>query len=116
MSIQGIEGLTVGDVQQQVQQGGRFVVFGYAMSFLVVTLRRSSEVVFIKPGESAVMKGLPYTLLSLFIGWWGFPWGLIYTPMVIIQNLSGGKDVTAEVMNALVGSVAQQGLPAVQVE
>jgi hypothetical protein len=116
MNIQGIEGMNVGDVQQQVQQGGKFVVFGYAMSFLVISLRRSSDVVFIKPGQSAVMRGLPYTLLSFFLGWWGFPWGLIYTPMVIIQNLGGGKDVTAEVMSVLGVSVPQQGLPAVQVK
>jgi hypothetical protein len=28
-------------------------------------------------------------LLSLVLGWWGFPWGLIMTPIQIIQNLVG---------------------------
>ena len=36
-----------------------------------------------------------YTLVSLVFGWWGFPFGLIYTPMALITNLSGGRDVTA---------------------
>ncbi len=29
MTIKGVEGLTVGDVQEQVRQGAKFVVFGY---------------------------------------------------------------------------------------
>jgi len=31
-------------------------------------------------------------------GWWGIPWGFIYTPMSIISNISGGKDVTQSVL------------------
>lgn len=116
--IKGIEGLSVGEVHQHVRQGGKFVVYGYALSFLIVSLKRSSDVHFVKPGESAVAKGLPYTLLSFFLGWWGFPWGLIYTPMVLIQNLGGGKDVTAEMMQRLgAGDPAHSGgLPEVRVE
>ena len=26
---------------------------------------------------------------SLFLGWWGFPWGLIMTPVQIVRNLAG---------------------------
>lgn len=101
MNIRGIDGLSVGQVQDEVRDGARFVIFGYAMSFLVVTLRRSSDVHFIRPGKSTFGAGLPYTLLSLMLGWWGFPWGLIYTPTVVVQNLSGGRDVTAEVMQSM---------------
>ncbi len=116
--IKGIEGLSVGDVHQHVQQGGKFVTYGYAMSFLIVSLKRTSAVYFVKPGESAVAKGLPYTLLSFFLGWWGFPWGLIYTPMVLIQNLGGGTDVTSEVMQVLGGEAPAHngGLPEVKVQ
>lgn len=117
MQIKGVEGLTVGQVQDEVRQGAKFVVFSYAMSFLVVTLKRSSDVTFIRAGQSAFVASLPYTLLSMFLGWWGFPWGLIYTPMAIIENLGGGKDVTREVMAAFgapAGGPPQQGLPPVQ--
>jgi hypothetical protein len=27
--------------------------------------------------------------ISLLLGWWGFPWGLIMTPVQIVRNLSG---------------------------
>jgi hypothetical protein len=101
VSISGIEGLSVDEIRARVGRGARFVVFPYAISLLVVTFRRSSAVQFIDAGQSALVKGIPYLLISLFLGWWGFPWGFIYTPMSIIETLSGGKDVTAEVMNAL---------------
>jgi hypothetical protein len=28
-------------------------------------------------------------LASLFLGWWGFPWGILMTPIQIIRNLIG---------------------------
>ena len=34
----------------------------------------------------------------MVLGWWGFPFGVIYTPMSIFTNLRGGKDMTAEIM------------------
>lgn len=29
------------------------------------------------------------TFFSLFLGWWGFPWGIFITPVQIIRNVSG---------------------------
>jgi hypothetical protein len=34
-------------------------------------------------------------MVSLLLGWWGVPWGLIYTPLTLWSNLSGGREVTA---------------------
>lgn len=101
MAIEGMEGLSAIDLRKQVEAGGRFVVFSYTMSFLLITLRRSSGVVYVGPGESVHLKGLPYTLLSLVLGWWGIPWGFIYTPMSLYHNLRGGQDVTAAVLAAI---------------
>jgi len=101
VSIAGIEGLTVQQVRDEVNRGGKFVVYGYCVSFLIMTLKRSSAVTFVRAGQSPVVAGLGWTLLSLTLGWWGFPWGFIYTPMVVVQNLGGGKDVTVDVMHAL---------------
>lgn len=42
-------------------------------------------------------------MLSLLFGWWGFPFGLIYTPISLFQSLSGGKDITREVMAQATG-------------
>ena len=101
MRIVGIEGMSVGQLQDEVRRGAKFVIFSYCVSLLVVTFKRGTDVHFIRAGAGAIGPGMPYTLLSLFLGWWGFPFGLIYTPMCILENLSGGKDVTATMMQSL---------------
>jgi len=100
-SISGLEGMTVGQVAEEVRKGARFVYFQYCFSVIILTFRRSSPVFFVKSGQSSLAKGLPYSLLSLVFGWWGFPWGFIYTPMVLFKNFSGGEDVTAQVMSSM---------------
>jgi len=95
MTIRGAEGLSERDMGQLIERGARVVVFSYCISVLVITFRRSATVL-VHPGRSAVAAGMPYTLLSLFAGWWGFPFGLIFTPIAILQNLGGGQDVTAQ--------------------
>lgn len=85
----------------EVARGGRFVVFQYCVSLLIITLKRSSEIYFVPAGESAAGKGTPFTLLSLFLGWWGIPWGPIYTIQTISKNSSGGTDVTPAVLAQL---------------
>jgi hypothetical protein len=72
---------------------GRLVVYEYCISLAFITLRRTSGVYRLRPGESGRLKGLPYTLLSLVLGWWGIPWGILYTPLVVLTNLSGGREV-----------------------
>lgn len=99
--IQGLEGLSASQLQHELQRGGRFVVFEYCISILVATFRRSSDVYFIRAGEGTAGKSVGYTLISLILGWWGFPWGLIYTPAVLFTNFGGGRDVTNEVVSAM---------------
>jgi len=73
--------------------GGTWVRYAYCISICIITFRRYSDPVLVPDGESRVMAGLSYTLLTLVAGWWGFPFGLIYTPICLIENLSGGKVV-----------------------
>lgn len=83
--------MTPEQVRFEAQRGGRFVVYSYCVSLLVVTFRRSSDVYFIRENENAVVKGLPWTLLTLVIGWWGIPWGPIYTVSSVVLNLKEGR-------------------------
>jgi len=96
MQIRGADNLTAEELAGQLARGGRIVFFEYCISLLVVTLRRPSEMHFLPAGERGIVRGLPYTLVSLILGWWGIPWGFIYTPLTLFTNLSGGRDVTAE--------------------
>jgi hypothetical protein len=105
MRIRGLDNLSVDEVEQEVAAGGRFVFFESCISLVVLTFRRPSDVYLVRAGERGLIRGLPYTMLSLVFGWWGLPWGLIYTPLVLITNLSGGRDVTAQVRSGLVSDV-----------
>lgn len=108
MGIKGVEGLTIEQLNEELQMGGRFVVYQYCVSILIMTFKRGSGVYFIRNGESAFVKGLGYTLVSLIFGWWGIPWGPIYTIGSIVTNCAGGKDVTQEVINSMNNQVRTQ--------
>lgn len=78
--------------------GGRYVTYNYCFSLLVVSFRRKSKPRFVPFGQSRLVPGLGYTLLSLVAGWWGIPWGPIFTLEAVYKNLNGGNDVTAAVI------------------
>ncbi|MBF2004085.1 MAG: hypothetical protein IGS49_01055 [Chlorogloeopsis fritschii C42_A2020_084] len=99
--IIGLDEMSVEEVYQELSKGAKFVVFLYCFSIVILTFKRSSSIYFIKSGEVALTKGIKYTLISLFLGWWGIPWGIIYTIQSIFVNFRGGKDVTLQVMSAL---------------
>lgn len=109
MNIHGIEGMDPEQLRHEVGRGGRFVIFQYVVSILVMTFRRPTDIYFVRGGASAAVKGLPWTALSLLVGWWGFPWGFIYTPMAVFKNLRGGTDVTASVLASL-GQAPPEGM------
>jgi hypothetical protein len=35
-----------------------------------------------------------FTMVSLLLGWWGIPFGPIFTVRAVVKNLSGGQVVT----------------------
>jgi hypothetical protein len=98
MKIVGIENLSAAQIRDEVQRGGKFVYFQFCISVIIMTFRRPSEIHFVRSDESAVAKGLSYSLISFFAGWWGIPWGPIYTVGSLVSNFRGGKDVTAHVL------------------
>lgn len=96
--VMGIEELSMAQIAAEVQQGARFVLFYYCVSVLIATFRHPSHIYFVRPGESAVRKGLRFSIVSLLLGWWGLPWGPIRTVGALITNCRGGQDVTQEVL------------------
>jgi hypothetical protein len=99
--IVGIDGMTAEQVHAEVQIGGRFVFYQFCISIVVMSFKRSSSIYFIRAGEGRFPKGLPFTAISLLLGWWGFPWGPIWTISTIVTNFNGGRDVTAEVVRSI---------------
>jgi len=104
MAIKGIENLSVDEINAELQKGAKFVVFQYCISVVVMSFKRSSGIYFIPSGTSAAGKAAPWCALSLLVGWWGIPWGPIWTIGTVAKNLGGGTDVTAHVLNASAAS------------
>jgi hypothetical protein len=99
--IVGLDGLSDQEFALELQNGAKFVMYSYCVSVIILSFKQPSPIFFVRSHESRFVKGLPYTLMSLVVGWWGIPFGLIYTIWCICSNSAGGVDVTAEVLGAM---------------
>jgi len=99
--IVGLDGISDEEFNHELQCGARFVIYSYCISVIILTFKRPSAIYFVRSGESRFVKGLPYTLLSLVVGWWGIPFGIIYTIWCVASNSAGGTDVTDEIVGAM---------------
>jgi hypothetical protein len=99
MSIRGAEGLSDQELLAEISRGGKIVIFEYCISIVVLSFKRGSDPHLVRAGEGTFGKSWPYLLVSFLFGWWGFPWGFIYTPMTLFTNLGGGRDVTATIVH-----------------
>ena len=106
MAILGLEDRTVAQVEAEIAQGAHFVVYQWCASFLILTIKRGSDVHYIAPGRSRVTPGWEFTLITFLVGWWGIPWGPIYSIQSLITNFRGGRDVTLEIMYSIAQSQA----------
>jgi hypothetical protein len=83
--IKNIEGMTVETSNYELARGGKFIVFRYCISLLVITLKRNSDIYFIKAGQSTVEYSSKWTLLTLLLDWWGFPFGPMFTVIALLK-------------------------------
>ncbi|HEY9759115.1 MAG TPA: energy transducer TonB [Oculatellaceae cyanobacterium] len=63
------------------------------MSCVVFSVRQTSKYLLQGTDEDRNTNAR-LTLLTLFLGWWGFPFGLIFTPTYLVKNLTGGEKCT----------------------
>lgn len=99
-TIKNTDGITLNEFYHHLDNGGRVVIYGYCISVIAFTYRLISPPHLIRAGESQAKFKKYYNRLSLIFGWWGFPWGPIYTIDMIKINRKngGGVDVTEEVL------------------
>jgi hypothetical protein len=102
MLIKNIDGLSISQIKELVNKGGKFVIFPYTISFVIMTLKRSSDIYFIREDENSFKYSCSYVLLNFLIGWWGLPWGPIYTIGALYNHIIGGKDLTQLVLEDLI--------------
>jgi hypothetical protein len=93
--------ITTAELKQKVAAGAKFVTFEYTVSIVFATFKRPSDIYFIDAGESTAKHSWHLSTLTGVMGWWGFPWGPIYTIGTFITNFGGGKDVTDIVMQQI---------------
>lgn len=91
--IRGAEKMSSTELQFELQRGGKLVVFYYCVSLLVVTFRRASPVYLVRSGENPLTKAMPWIVLTAIAGWWGIPWGPIYSIQSLVTNFGGGKEI-----------------------
>lgn len=73
----------------QVTAQPRYVVFRRVYSFVLATIRTPVQGIFC--ASCARKEAFKSSLITMFTGWWGFPWGPIYTVGVILGNGFGGE-------------------------
>ena len=78
----------------------RYFCFSETKSFLFFTRRTQNSGIFCQNCADKV--AYKSTFITSLLGWWGFPWGFIYTPAALITNLMGGKRPAVENTNLMV--------------
>ena len=102
--LAGTEGMTLGDVELDVLRGGRFLRYYWNISVIVLSFRQTTGLTYVRSDRSAGLGALGWGTVSLCFGWWGFPWGIVHTPLSLWHNARGGSDHTHEVLKAYLGN------------
>lgn len=61
------------------------VEFAQVISFLVITFNRADTVEGCR--ACCLRFGLTRTLITLLVGWWGIPFGILFTPIALVKNI-----------------------------
>lgn len=97
LNIEGIDNLTYEQLNYELENGANFRQFEYCVSFITLTSTKISPILFIKHNENYFIKGSKYFFVSLLFGWWGVPWGPVYTIISVFKFLFGGRNLTKEI-------------------
>jgi len=77
----------------------RYVIFYEVKSFFIITTRTPIQGIFCR--KCADKKALRATIVTWLFGWWGIPFGPIYSIHAILRNLFGGekpRDINARII------------------
>lgn len=82
--IVGVEGMSPEQLVHELQCGAKFVQYQFCFSVLIMTFKQGTNIYFVRAGESRAVKGLPWTVLTLLIGWWGDSLGTnLHRPVIV---------------------------------
>ncbi|SHH18618.1 hypothetical protein [Flavobacterium defluvii] len=89
MKTENIEGLTLFEINQLIQQGGKFVMFPNLMTKI-----KSNTIYFIRPEEKTFKYALKHFLKNILQGWRSIPLRPFYVSKSLFYLAIGGKDYT----------------------
>src|SRR3954463_1041671 len=93
--------------EQCAQPDGRVkdVVFACCVSCGILTWVYWSKPYRISSRSQGFLRGSPYSVMTLLLGWWGLPWGVVLSPRAVWTNCTGGVEAPAEriVVGRLIG-------------
>lgn len=110
-SIRNMGNLSMDEIYYAVQQGGKFVRFGYCISVGFHTLELKSNVHFLRPGERPEKFSKKFNILTSVFGWCGIPYGPIAMARAFNLNRMGGENITREVILNFERQMQLQGIP-----
>jgi len=91
-------------VVDQVMAGNRFVTYPFVISILILSFNRNMGGVRLVGRDQWPMVPLfGATLVTMLFGWWGFPWGMIWSPVSLFHLWRGGRDSTLDVLGGVIG-------------
>lgn len=61
--------MTPEEIERELDRGARFVLYTLQIG-TIADFQRRSKLRFNPAGRNAVLKGLPYSLVTLLLGWW----------------------------------------------
>ncbi|TDU80924.1 hypothetical protein EI77_00225 [Prosthecobacter fusiformis] len=99
----GTEGMMLRDIEQDIMKGGRFIVHHWCFSIIILSFSRTTSTRYFRSWKSGIGRASFYSLVSMTFGWWGFPFGLLYTPLCLWKNARGGTDVTSDLLSQIIG-------------
>ena len=67
--------------------------FELAVSIVILSFKIPSRY-YIAGRDNVGFTKIAYTTASLLFGWWGIPWGPVYTVQAVTKNVSGGYKTT----------------------
>ena len=94
---------TYATVVDQVMDGTRFVTIPYVFSIVILSFQRSmGGVHVVRTGEWPGGKMIQATFITCLFGWWGFPFGILFSILSCFHLFFGGRDVTREILERAV--------------
>jgi hypothetical protein len=82
----------------------RYIIFWYVISLIFVTSSRTMQGVFCPScaqKKAIQKKAIQASAITWLLGWWGFPWGPIWTIRALYRNLLNGTqppDASAQIL------------------